>query len=64
MNEDPVILDPSGKEVQSERFAPCPKCGRPASDRIPSGGFGAKVYLICLCGYDFEGKLTWQPVIP
>ena len=57
-----MLVGPDGKTpIQSERESPCPKCGRPVKDRVPSSGFGIP-YLICLCTYDFEKRLVCQPV--
>jgi hypothetical protein len=50
------LVGPDGKPVQSEAHAPCPRCGRSADKRVPSGGFG-QPYLVCLCGYEFKGLL-------
>jgi len=56
------ILDPNGKPVQSERFAPCPKCGQGPKVRVASAGFG-EPYLICPCGHEFQ-NLKVQQVTP
>lgn len=61
INTDPVIVDPKGQPIQSERYAPCPKCGRGTDKRVPSGGFG-QTWLICQCGYEFERKLLCPSV--
>lgn len=61
MEAKPVILGPDSKPVESERYAPCPSCGRDPSKRVPSGGFGTP-YLICVCGYEFK-ELKWKPTI-
>jgi hypothetical protein len=55
------LLDPSGKPVSSDRSAPCPKCGAGSEKRVPSCGFG-QPHLICICGYEFEGKLLCPTV--
>jgi len=55
--EEGLILGPDGKQVQSQREAPCPNCGRPASARVPSAGFGEDIYLICPCGNEFNKEL-------
>jgi hypothetical protein len=59
----PIIVDPNGKPIQSDRFAPCPKCGSGSDRRVPSSGFGTP-HLVCFCGYEFEGRLLCQTVTP
>jgi hypothetical protein len=61
--EDPILVGPDGKPVQSDKYAPCPECGRPSTDRVPSCGFGVP-YLICLCGFEFNGDLECQLITP
>lgn len=48
-----TIVGPDGKAIQSERTAPCPRCGRPASERVQSCGFG-EYHLICPCGREYK----------
>jgi len=60
MKESPMIVGPDGKPVQSDRFAPCPKCGSGPDRRIPSSGFGLS-YLICFCGHEFK-EILCQPI--
>ena len=50
---EPVIVGPDGKEVRSQLYSVCPRCGRGPNERVPSGGFG-QPYLICLCGFEFK----------
>lgn len=57
-----MIVDPNGKPIESEKFAPCPQCGRPAKDRFPSSGFGTP-HTVCPCGKEFK-ELPWQLVTP
>jgi hypothetical protein len=52
------LYGPDGKEVRSQRFSPCPKCGAGPDSRVPSGGFG-QTYLVCHCGHEFK-ELLWQ----
>ncbi len=59
----PILVDPSGKPVQSQREAPCPDCGRLAKDRVKSGGFGGDIYWICPCGNEFNKELKCETVI-
>jgi len=59
---DSQIVGVDGKPVQSERFAPCPKCGQGPNVRVPSAGFG-EPYLICPCGHEFQ-NLKVQQVTP
>jgi hypothetical protein len=62
MSDKAVLIGPDGKPVVSDRYAPCPECGRPADQRVPSGGFG-ETWLVCPCGYEFERKLKCQKPI-
>lgn len=50
------ILGPDGKPAVSKMDEPCPKCGRPSNERVPSCGFG-QAYWICPCGYEFKELL-------
>ena len=61
--EQGLILDPTGKPTVSQKYAACPKCGRPPTARVPSASFGTDIYLICPCGNDFNKELKWESVI-
>jgi len=54
------ILDSNGNPVRSQRFEPCPKCGRLPKDRVPSAGFGSDIYMICPCGNEFNKEIKWE----